>query len=201
MLYRLGRTHAEIKEWATARQTLDRLLAEFPDSPYRREALYLRAESALQQGDAAAAEIGFAALIQEPPAAKDPKGLIPGVRLKRIQCWIADETLEGRARRRSGDQGRSGRGDPAICRAGLRGRASPARAWPGSKKRARCVSERSWMPEGGATWKRGLQLMCGETYFHQDQLHEALRDFPQGRYSLRCTALAGRRTARSGKSL
>ena len=108
-LYRLGRTQVELKDWAAAAATLDRLLAEFPDNPYRREARYLLAESALRQGDAGAAEKGFAALLAEPPATADPKGMVQAVRLKRIQCWVAlkrwKDALDGAA----GGEGPAGR--------------------------------------------------------------------------------------------
>ena len=45
VLYRLGRTHVELKDWEAASVTLDRLLAEFPENPYRREAQFLRASA------------------------------------------------------------------------------------------------------------------------------------------------------------
>jgi len=175
VLYRLGRTHAEIKDWNAARTTLDRLLAEFPDSPYRREALYLRAESALQQGDAAAAEPGFAALVKEPSAANDPKGFIPGVRLKRIQCWIAlkrwKEALEGAQTLKVGLT----EGDPAIAE--LNYATGQALLGLGRLEEARAMFQSVVDARRGADMEARAQLMCGETYFHQDQLHEALRIF------------------------
>ena len=44
VLYRLGRTQVELKDWASAVATFDRLLAGFPNNPYRRESQYLRAK-------------------------------------------------------------------------------------------------------------------------------------------------------------
>src|SRR5262249_54642421 len=81
ILYRLGRTRVALRDWAGASATLDRLLGEFPDNPYRREARFLRAESALQSGDTAAAESGFAALRDGPTTAPDPPGFLRVVRL------------------------------------------------------------------------------------------------------------------------
>ncbi len=175
VLYRLGRTYTEIKEWNTARQTLDRLLADFPDSPYRREALYLRAESALQQGDAAAAELGFAALIQEPPAAKDPKGFIPGVQLKRIQCWIAMKRWKDALDGAQALKVVLNEADPAISE--LNYAAGQALFGLARLEEARALFQSVVNARGGADLEARAQLMCGETYFHQDQLHQALRIF------------------------
>ena len=66
-----------MRDWPAAASTLDRLLAEFPENPYRREARFLRAEAALQLGDAAAAETGFAALLAEPARPERSPGLPP----------------------------------------------------------------------------------------------------------------------------
>jgi len=175
VLYRLGRTHAEMKDWNAAQETLDRLIAEFPDTPYRREALYLRAESALQRGDSAAALSGFAALLQEPPAANDPKGLIPGVRLKRIQCWIAmkhwKEALEDAKTLKNGLTA----GDPAVAE--LNYATGQALLGLARLEEARAAFQSVVDAHGGADIEARAQLMCGETYFHQDQFHEALRIF------------------------
>ncbi len=89
MLYRLGRSQIELKDWAAAQATFARLLSECPDSPYRRESKYLGAEAALRQGDAGAALAGFAAVLAEAPAANDPPGMIAASKLKRIQCQVA----------------------------------------------------------------------------------------------------------------
>ncbi len=42
VLYRLGRTQVELKDWQPASATFDRLLSDFPENPYRRDAEYLR---------------------------------------------------------------------------------------------------------------------------------------------------------------
>ena len=112
VLYRLGRSQVELKNWAGAVVALDRLVAEFPDNPYRREARYLRAESALRNGDAGAAEKRFATLLAEPPVATDPQGMIPAVRLKRIQCWIALKRWKEAMESAQAEKGTLAAGDP-----------------------------------------------------------------------------------------
>ena len=75
MLYRLGRTQVELKRWETAATTLDRLLTEFPENAYRREARYLPRECALERGDASAALAGFSALLSETTGGNGSAGL------------------------------------------------------------------------------------------------------------------------------
>ena len=95
VLYRLGRTQVELKDWAAAAVTLDRLLTEFPDNPYRREAQYLRSEAALRNGDAGTAEKGFAALLDEHPGCqRSRKGMVPAVRLEADSVLGRPEALE-----------------------------------------------------------------------------------------------------------
>jgi TolA-binding protein len=175
VLYRLGRTQVEMSDWDVARATLDRLIAEFPGSPYRREAIYLRAESALQTGDAAAAERGFASLLSEPPSANDSKGLIQGVRLKRIHCWVAmkrwKDALDAAKTLRSG----LAPGDPSLNELDfLTGQALLGLA---RLDEARALFQSVVDAHPGADMEAHAQLMCGETYFHQNQFHEALRIF------------------------
>ena len=174
-LYRLGRTQAELKNWADAVVTLDRLLSDFPDNPYRREARYLRAESALRNGNVSAAEKEFGALLAEPPAAADPKGLIPAVRLKRIQCWIAlkrwKDALEGaRAEKRERTAG-----DPTLAE--LDYVMGQALLGLGQLEKARAAFQAVIDVRKEGELAAQAQLMRGETYFHQEQFHEALRDF------------------------
>ena len=174
-LYRLGRTHVELKDWAAAVVALDRLLADFPDNPYRREAQYLRAESLLRNGDPSAAEKGFAALLAEPPATTDPKGMIPGVRLKRIQCWVAlkrwKEALEGA----QAEKGALAPGDPTLAE--LDYVTGQALLGLGQLEKARAAFQAVIDVRKVGDLAAQAQLMRGETYFHQDQFHEALRDF------------------------
>jgi len=87
-LYRLGRTQAERKDWKGAAATLDRLLTEYPDNPYRREARFWRAELALQSDDLKTAEAGFAALASEPSTTTDAEGFGLTVRRRLIQCLV-----------------------------------------------------------------------------------------------------------------
>ena len=176
-LYRLGRTQFELKNWAAALVTLDRLLTEFPDNPYGREARYMRAESALRNGDARAAEQGFAALLGEPSAATDPKELIPAVKLKRIQCWVAlkrwNDAIEGAEALRGGLP----KDDPSIAE--LNYARGQALLGLGRLDQARAAFQAVMDVRKEGELAAQAQLMRGETYFHQDRFHEALRDFLQ----------------------
>jgi cellulose synthase operon protein C len=175
VLYRLGRTQVELKDWEAAALTLDRLLTELPENPYRREARYLRAECALERGDAAGALSDFSALLSEKPAATDQKSWISTIRLKQIDSWIAlkrwKEALEGaQAMKRE-----VAANDPTS--AALDFASGQALIGLARFDEARAAFERVIDSSGkGDLGARGL-LMHGEAYFHQDKLHEALRDF------------------------
>ena len=151
VLYRLGRTQVELKDWAAAAVTLDRLLAEFPDNPYRREARYLRAESAFSKGmppRPRKASRPCSPSRRPPPI---PRGG-PGRSVEADPVLDRLETLERRAGRRPGAEGRAGRGRPVDRRAGLRDGAGLARAGP-ARRGSRGVSgvidvraEATWPP-------------------------------------------------------
>jgi cellulose synthase operon protein C len=174
-LYRLGRTQAEMKDWAAAGVTLDRLLTEFPDSPYRRDAQYLRAESALRNGDVSTAEKGFAALLAEPAGANDPSGMVPAVRLKRIQCWIASKRWKDALEGAQAEKGGRPAGDPSLAE--LDYLTGQALLGLGQIENARAAFQAVIDVRKEGELAAQAQLMRGETYFHQDQFHEALRDF------------------------
>ena len=175
VLYRLGRTQVELKDWAAAGVTLDRLLTDFPDNPYRREARYLRAESALRQGDVGTAEKGFAALLAEPAAPSDPKGMVQTVRLKQIQCWVALKRWKDALEGVQTEKGGLAAGDPSIAELDyVKGQALLGL---GRIEEARAAFQTVIdVRKEGELVAQSL-LMRGETYFHQDQFHEALRDF------------------------
>ena len=175
-LYRLGRTQAERGDWPAAAQTLDRLIAEHPDSPYRREARFLRAEVALKAGDAPTAESGFAALAAEPPAPGDPAGFVPAVRRRRIQALVAQkkwkEALEAaEAFRADAPQ------DPYLAEVDYaRGRALQSMSPPRFEE-ARAAYQAVIDARKGGDLAARAQLMRGETFFHEKNDREALREF------------------------
>jgi TolA-binding protein len=174
-LYRLGRTQIEVRDWAGAAATLDRLVTEFPDNPYRREARLLKAESALQSGDAAAADAGLAVLRAEPAGPTDPPGFIRVVRVKQLQCWVAlkrwKEVLSGVQALRpevAGD-------DPVIAE--LDYARGQALLGLGRLDEARGAFQAVIDARREGELAAQAQLMRGETFFHQERLHEALREF------------------------
>jgi TolA-binding protein len=174
-LYRLGRTQFELKEWSAAVTTLDRLLGEFPDNPFRREAEYLRAETAWQLNDFVAAEKRFSALLAEPPAASDPKEMVKAVKQKQIKCWVALKRWKDVLDAVQTEKDRVSPGDRSIAELDfLRGQALMGLGQI-ADARAAFQAVIDGRKEGDLVAQS--LLMRGETYFHQDQFHEALRDF------------------------
>lgn len=177
VLYRLGRTHLELKNWKSASAAFDRLLAEFPQNPYRREAEFLRAVAALKNEDFATALVGFSTLLKEPAGPSDPPGFIASIRLKQIECWVGlgrwkevvDAAQALKAKMAASDPA-LGEVDFARARAllGL-GQVEAARTAFRAVIKARKDRDDDLAARA--------QLMCGETYFHQEQFHEALREF------------------------
>ena len=152
-LYRLGRTQVELKDWAAAGVTLDRLLTEFPDNPYRREARYLRAESALRSRGRQLRRRKVSRRCS--PSRRPlpiPREWSRRVRLKRIQCWVDAETLERRTGGSAAREGRAAGGRPVDCRARLHERTGVARPGSSSKKHGRHF-RRSLMFARKASWR------------------------------------------------
>ncbi len=177
VLYRLGRTQAELKDWKAAAATLDRLLGEFPDAPYRREARFLRAEASLQLGDATAAEKGFAALLSEPARPDDPPGLRRSVRLEQVRCWVALKRWKDVASEVQTLRGELKTDDPALAE--LDYALGQARMGLGRMEEARQSFQAVIASRRGGELAAQAQLMRGETFFHENRLREALREFLQ----------------------
>lgn len=173
-LYRLGRTQAERKDWAEAAKTLDRLLDRFPDSPFRREARLLRAEVALEADDAATADSLLAALAGEPADRNDPAGFALAVRRRRVQSLLASKKW-GEVVAAAEALKADAPNDPLIAEADYaRGRALQKLArWDDARAAYQAVIDAR---KGGDLVARA-QLMMGETYFHQKNYHEAIRQF------------------------
>lgn len=173
-LYRLGRTFAEQKEWAKARGVIDRLLKEFPESPLRRESRLLGAEVALEAGDAAAADASLAELLTEPAGSSDPEGFPRAVKRRRVQSllalkkWDAVVEMADALKAEKTD-------DPRIVEVDYaKGRALQHLAlWDDARA---CYKDVIDARKGGDLVARA-QLMIGETYFHQKDYHEAIRQF------------------------
>ncbi len=175
-LYRLGRSQAEKGDWVAAGKTLDRLLNEFRDTPFRREAKLLRSEVALEAGDAKTADETLAALQLEPATPTDPQGFALAVRRRRVRSlfarkqWKAVVDAADALLAEAPD-------DPLAAEVQFhRGRAlmsmSPARYDDARAAFTSVIESR----KGGDLVARA-QLMIGETYFHQKDYHEAVRQF------------------------
>ena len=173
-LYRMGRAEVEAGEWAKAAATFARLRSDYPDGSFRREALFWAAEVTLKQNDAGGAESSFAALIGEPPAATDPKGLVATARRRQVQCLVqlgrwADAVVVADAFAAAEPD------DPQAAEVDYaRGRALQALA---RFDDARAAFDRAIAARKGSELAARAQLMRGETYFHQEQYRDALREF------------------------
>ena len=101
--------------------------------------------------------------------------MVPAVRLKRIQCWIAlkrwKDALEGAQAEKEG----LAAGDPSLAE--LDYVAGQALLGLGQIEKARAAFQAVIDVRKDGELAAQAQLMRGETYFHQDQFHEALRDF------------------------
>ena len=177
-LYRVGLTALARRDWPAAAAAFDRLLADFADGRLARDARFWRAEVAFQDGDAAAAEAGFAAIANPAtPGGDDPSGLTSKARARLAQVlaqqgrWAdalaaADAWAAGVA-----DAKADPLGPEVDCARGqaLQGQArfDDARAALDRVIAARPKSELA----AKAQWLRG------ETFFHQERYPEALPEF------------------------
>lgn len=175
ILYRLGRTQVELRDWPAAAVTLDRLLTGFPDNPYRREARFLRAEAALQIGDAGGAESGFAALLADPARPEDPAGFRQSVQLERIRCWVALKRWKDVVAAVRALRGELKPDDPTAAE--LDYALAQAQMGLGLMEDARRTFQAVIDVRRTGELAARSQLMRGESYFHEDRLREALREF------------------------
>jgi TolA-binding protein len=173
-LYRLGRTQAERKEWPAAAQTLDRLITQYSDNPYQREARFWRAEVALQSDDLKTAESGFKALESETPRSTDADGFALSVRRRRIQSLIGlkrwdDAVAAAEAFRTAAPK------DPQLAEVDYaRGRALQGLA---RFDDARSAFQAVIDARKGGDLVALAQWSLGETYFHQRNYRQAIREF------------------------
>ncbi len=135
------------------------------------------AEAALQDGDAAAALAGCTAILKEPAASTDRKGWVPAVRVKQIQCWVAlkqwKPALDGAKELKT----TLTPDDPAIPE--LDFATGQSLAGLGRLDEARAAFQSVIDRRGKTDLAAQALVLHGEAHFHQDHLHEALRDFLQ----------------------
>ncbi len=174
ILFRLGRARMELKQEREAGKVLDRLLTEHPESPLKREAAYLRALAAENLGDFQTAARLLDGLIAEPRSPDDPEGFGTLVRARRIACGVGLREWNTVAEQVDALVPTLAPTDPVIgelefargqARKGL-GRLDDARA----DFRLAAARKIGDLPAQA-------QLLVGETYFHQQRFHEALREF------------------------
>ena len=121
------------------------------------------------------AEKLVASLINDPPTAEG-KEFLAAVRIKRIQCWVAlkrwkDVLDEVQTRKRE----LAAAADPAVAE--LDYARGQALLGLGRLDEARAAFQAVIAVRKEGELAAQAQLMLGETYFHQDKYHEALRDF------------------------
>ena len=173
-LYRLGRTHAETKNWSASAKALDRLLTEFPETSFLREAKLLRAEVALEQDDAQTADTILTALADLPADPKAPEGFALAVRRRKVQTLLGlkkwDEVVKA-AESYKADAPK----DPLLSEVEYtRGRALQQL---GRMDDARAAYQAVVDARKGADLVARAQFMIGETYYHQENYHEAIRQY------------------------
>jgi TolA-binding protein len=176
-LYRLGRTQVELKAWKDSTATFGRLIKDYPDGSYRREAQFWNGEVAFQSGDVSSAETTFAALISEPVQPTDAPGLIQTAKRRRIQGLVQLAKWKDAlaAADAYSSTGSTSTADPHVADVDYaRGRAYQGLA---QFDEARAAFGKVIEARKGSELAARAQFMRGETYFHQKDYRKALSEF------------------------
>ncbi|WP_158633311.1 tetratricopeptide repeat protein [Tautonia sociabilis] len=175
-LYRMGRTRADLGEWDEAGSLFDRLVSEFPAGLYVREARFWAAEVAFRSGNAQEAEQRFTALIEESPADQEPEPWLATALLRRIQALVQLERWSDVLA--LADALKAERPDfPQMAELDYaRGRALQGKAPPQFDEARRAYQAVIDARKGGELAAMA-QFMRGETYFHEKNYDEAIREF------------------------
>ena len=176
-LYRIGRVEVDRRDWTAASMMLDRLIQEYPASLFSREVRFWRAEVAFQAGDSPAAATGFTSLINEPAGATDPQGMIGTARGRLVQ--IAVQQSRWADALTAADAWAASVPDSQADPIGPEVDYSRGRALQGLAKfdDARAAFDRAIAARPRTELAARAQLMRGETFFHQEQYRDALREF------------------------
>lgn len=172
-LFRLGLVRLDRKDWPGAIERFDRLASEFPDGELRPKARFWSAEASFQAGDARTAEAAFAALLDEPAPAGSEEWRATA-RLRHVESLVAlgrwADALEAADALKA---------DPAGVPAAHELEYARGRALQGLGRfdEARTAYQAVIDARRADDFAARAQLMRGETFFHQDRLNEALREF------------------------
>lgn len=175
-LFRLGRARAERQEWSGAAEAFDRVVTEYPDGPFRREARFWKAEVAFQAGDAHRADTEFAALLNEPAPEGSAEKWIETARLRRVQCLVLLERWEEALSAAEALKADLLPDSPLMAEVQYeRGRALQSLPQPRFAE-ARAAYQTVIASRKGGDLAARAQFMRGETFFHQGDYREALRE-------------------------
>jgi TolA-binding protein len=172
-LFRLGRTAIARKDWDAAARWFGRLTADYDGGPFQLEARFWKAEAAFQAGNAKSAETEFAALAAS-KSTPESEGWIRTARLRWIQSlnlleqWKEAFEQAGALRAEVPNHPQMSEIDYARGRA-LQGLAR--------FDEARIAYQAVIDARKGGDLAARAQFMRGETYFHQKNYSEALREF------------------------
>ena len=181
-LFLLGRTQTERQDWAAALKAFTRLAADYPDGLYVVEARFWKAESLFKGGaanadDAQAAASEFAALADEFKASEKSADLVKTARLRRIQCWVLVQRWEEVLAAADALKPELSKNDSRLSDIEFaRGRALQGQALPKFDD-ARAAFDYVIKARPGTELAARAQLMRGETFFHQKDYAEAVREF------------------------
>lgn len=173
-LLRVGRIDLARGDAAKAATRFDRLIKDFPDGKFTVEARLGKAESDLKLGKADAAEGQFAAIAREtgPEAAKS----VLVAKVRRIQCLISLEKWDDALKAADAFKAEM----PTL---------SPAQIAELEYSRGRSLQGQARFDEARSGYQAAIeslpnseiaarsQFMRGETYFHQKNYVESLREF------------------------
>lgn len=176
-LYRVGQVEFARRDWAAARATFDRLLADFAAGSLRRPARLGRAEAAFQAEDYKAAEADLSALIADPPAEDEPPALAATARGRLVQALVQqrrwDDALAAAAARAATNV------DPQADPLAPEVECARGEALQGKARfdDARAALDRAIALRPKSEVAAQAQWLRGETFFHQQRYRDALLEF------------------------
>lgn len=177
-LYRAGRTAVESKNWSEAESFWKRLITEFAQSGLASEASFWLAEIAMRTDRPADAVTILEELFRKPLTGQDRSpAWLTTARSRQLQAMVAtkkwDEIL---ALTETLKKDKFGADSPEFVGelAYARGRALQAQA---RFDEARTSYQEAIQTGGPAELAARAQFMRGETYFHQKNYRESLREF------------------------